>query len=78
MPERACPGRQGRLSGPADSGSPRLWRGQAAFSSLSLAVVRDEAAVVLRMALIMPSSQPCALAWEPAMVNIPKAAWVCW
>src|SRR5919109_2301084 len=32
--------------------------------------------LVLRMAVIMPPSNPLALAWEPATVNIPNAAWV--
>src|SRR5215207_8361606 len=32
--------------------------------------------LVLRMAMIMPTSNPFALAWEPAIVNIPNAAWV--
>jgi transposase-like protein len=32
--------------------------------------------LVLRMAVIMPPSHPLRLAWEPAMVNIPNAAWV--
>src|SRR5215217_3112727 len=32
--------------------------------------------LVLRMAMIMPTSNPLALAWEPATSNIPNAAWV--
>src|SRR5215208_2701335 len=31
---------------------------------------------VLRMAMIMPTSNPLGLAWEPATSNIPNAAWV--
>src|SRR5215218_10887385 len=32
--------------------------------------------LVLRMAMIMPTSNPLGLAWEPAISNIPNAAWV--
>jgi hypothetical protein len=32
--------------------------------------------LVFSMAMIMPTSKPLGLAWEPATVNIPNAAWV--
>src|SRR5829696_2867241 len=35
-----------------------------------------EPPLVLRIAMIMPTSNPLALAWEPATSNIPNAAWV--